>query len=37
LRQPLAAFSTIAATTTGQNQGQATKVAMLGSLDYVTR
>jgi hypothetical protein len=30
-------LSTIAATRAGQSQGQATKVAMLGSLDYVTR
>jgi hypothetical protein len=30
-------LSTIAATRTGQSQGQATKVAMLGSRDYVTR
>jgi hypothetical protein len=30
-------LSTIAATRAGQSQGQATKVAMLGSRDYVTR
>ena len=37
LRQPLAAFLPSRQRERAKSQGQATKVAMLGSLDYVTR